>query len=78
VGQLECLLGACGVVELAVGVVVSYQQPQARPTRFQIRTGFSGPSSRTSAWGWRTIEPPWPSSFQASETLQPNTGWRAQ
>src|SRR5215217_237563 len=32
-GQLEGLLGAAGVVELALGVVVQHQQPQPRPGR---------------------------------------------
>jgi hypothetical protein len=47
-----------------------------RPTRLQIRTGFSGPSSKTSTSGMWTMVPPWPSSFQASETVLPMTRWR--
>jgi hypothetical protein len=47
-----------------------------RPTRFQIRTGFSGPSSRTSASGVRTMVPLRPSSFQASDTPLPMTRCR--
>ena len=30
-GQLECLLGARGVVKLALGVIMQHQQPQRRP-----------------------------------------------